>query len=129
MIGDFIPSLGFLDRIMNYKAAMQRTHGRYDSFLNRVLQEHRQHQQQSNGTCERDLVDILLSLPGEDGAEPLDGQIIKGLLMIKFLSWPYMIPQRASYQTCATCDITKHLQAHTDLSVNIIDQLVGLFTD
>lgn len=86
LIGDVIPYLGFLDRIMNHKAAMQKVHHSFDSFLAGVLEEHRQHQRQSTGSkAERDFVDILLALPGEDGAPHLDEPLIKALLMVGYV--------------------------------------------
>lgn len=90
LIGDVIPWLGFLDRIMDYKGAMVRAHKRMDAFLDPLLEAHRHARQQqllrqgcgAGGVVDRDLVDVLLSLPGNDGAQGLDAITLKAQLFV-----------------------------------------------
>eukprot|EP00246_Nothoceros_aenigmaticus_P014460 TRINITY_DN5497_c0_g1_i1.p1 TRINITY_DN5497_c0_g1~~TRINITY_DN5497_c0_g1_i1.p1 ORF type:complete len:377 (-),score=45.28 TRINITY_DN5497_c0_g1_i1:431-1522(-) len=74
-IGDFIPSLSFLNTLTGERARVNRTHRGCDKFLGRLLEEHRQHPKEEN----LDFLDVLLRLPGVEGGQYLEDHLIKTL--------------------------------------------------
>nr|QKV26467.1 flavonoid 3' hydroxylase 1 [Panax notoginseng] len=87
-IGDFIPALEWLD-LQGVTLKMKKLHGRFDSFLSLILEEHKQRGRHgSSQQIHMDLLSMLLSLKKEDG-EGAGGQLltdteIKALLLNLF---------------------------------------------
>ena len=83
-IGDFIPALEFLD-LQGVAKKMKKLHARFDSFLNKILEEHSSSGGGGNPN-NADLLSTLLSLKvvedGEGGR--LTDTEIKALLLVIF---------------------------------------------
>ncbi|XP_020579445.1 cytochrome P450 71A1-like [Phalaenopsis equestris] len=91
-MADFIPWLGWVDRVIGLEGRARRTSRELDQFLERVLEEHLSRKKSSNAIgsskeCE-DLVDVLLSVKDEHGSEdadiPLGKEHIKALILEMF---------------------------------------------
>ncbi|GAA0159154.1 oxygenase [Lithospermum erythrorhizon] len=80
-LGDYLPFWRWFDPY-GCEKKMREVEKRVDDFHSRIIEEHQKRKgnkgQQYEG--EMDFVDILLSLPGEDGKEHLDDQDIKALV-------------------------------------------------
>ncbi|KAL5700479.1 laurate 7-monooxygenase [Ranunculus cassubicifolius] len=75
-LGDYLPIWRWFDPF-GCEKKMRDVERRIDDFHVRIIEEHRKGQ--SNGDI-RDFVDILLSLPGENGAQHMDDTDIKALI-------------------------------------------------
>ncbi|KAL5987816.1 cytochrome P450 [Asimina triloba] len=81
-LGDFIPALDWMD-LQGVARKMKKLHRKFDAFLAKILEEHRQ--EAATGT-HRDLLSVLMALKLEDG-EGDDGKLteteLKALLLGK----------------------------------------------
>lgn len=83
LLEDYVPYLSFLDRVKNYKADMQKVRKRVDSFLGKVIADHRRTQTKGEEVkANADFLHVLLSLPGPDGAERWTDDNLKGFLLV-----------------------------------------------
>ncbi|KAL4559753.1 hypothetical protein LXL04_031898 [Taraxacum kok-saghyz] len=78
-IGDYIPYLGWVDRVNGFEGKMEKIAREIDEFVEGVLDEHRK--KPENITESEHFVDILLDLQKEDAAGVLDNTNIKALLL------------------------------------------------
>lgn len=79
---------------------MREVEKRVDDFHSKIIEEHRKARENKKemGKCdeELDFVDVLLSLPGEDGKEHMDDVEIKALIQV--LSFLYCFSEvRVTY--------------------------------
>ena len=63
-VGDFFPSLKWVDVVRGFVARLRSTFREFDAFNNRLVQEHKTMKSSSNGDGSemKDFVDVLLSL-------------------------------------------------------------------
>ncbi|XP_020579331.1 cytochrome P450 71A1-like [Phalaenopsis equestris] len=88
-MADFVPWLGWVDRVIGLEGRARRTSRELDQFLERVLEEHLNRKKSSNAIgCSKecvDLVDVLLSVKDEhdtkDANIALDKEHIKALIL------------------------------------------------
>lgn len=89
-LGDYLPIWRWVDPY-GCEKKMREVEKRVDDFHTKILEEHRrvgedkrkQIGKEVDG-AEMDFVDVLLSLPGEDGKEHMDDVEIKALIQVKF---------------------------------------------
>nr|ADE80941.1 flavonoid 3'-hydroxylase [Epimedium sagittatum] len=83
-IGDFVPSLEWLD-LQGVASKMKKLHNRFDEFLNKILEEHKESNGE-DGHVHTDLLSVLIGL--KDDAEGEGGKLtdtnIKALLLDLF---------------------------------------------
>ncbi|KAK9086800.1 hypothetical protein Syun_029194 [Stephania yunnanensis] len=80
-LGDYLPIWRWIDPF-GCEKKMRDVEKRVDEFHRKIIEEHRKVRNDQNGDekGEMDFVDILLSLPGEDGKEHMDDVEIKALI-------------------------------------------------
>ncbi|KAF5195762.1 Cytochrome p450 [Thalictrum thalictroides] len=78
-LGDYLPIWRWFDPF-GCEKKMRSVEKRIDEFHMKIIQEHKKGQSQSSKGGVRDFVDVLLSLPGEDGADHMDDTDIKALI-------------------------------------------------
>lgn len=83
-LGDYIPFLKPFD-VQGYQARMKDIHSRMDKFLDRCIQQHLERKKQGEiKESERDFVDVMLALPGEEkGSERLEDCTIKATINVR----------------------------------------------
>eukprot|EP00246_Nothoceros_aenigmaticus_P002919 TRINITY_DN13842_c0_g1_i2.p1 TRINITY_DN13842_c0_g1~~TRINITY_DN13842_c0_g1_i2.p1 ORF type:complete len:483 (+),score=78.57 TRINITY_DN13842_c0_g1_i2:212-1450(+) len=79
-IADVIPCLFFLDWFTGINGRMTDLQRKVDTFLEKMLAQHTQHTRQAKDS-RLSIMDVLVSLPGEDGAQHLDEITIKALCL------------------------------------------------
>lgn len=90
-LGDYLPMWRWIDP-HGCEKKMREVEKRVDDFHTNILQEHRNRKaQMKDGDHEEmDFVDVLLSLPGEDGKGHLEDVDIKALIQVTHL--PFEVP-------------------------------------
>ncbi|KAL0464928.1 UNVERIFIED_CONTAM: cytochrome [Sesamum latifolium] len=81
-LGDYLPIWRWIDPY-GCEKRMREVEKRVDDFHAKIIEEHRQRIEVKQGESdegEMDFVDVLLSLPGEDGKEHMDDVEIKALI-------------------------------------------------
>ncbi|KAG0499467.1 hypothetical protein HPP92_003706 [Vanilla planifolia] len=78
-IGDYLPAWRWIDPSRCEKR-MREVEKKVDDFHQKIIEEHRKRRREAGVEHELDFVDVLLSLPGEDGKERLDDKEIKALM-------------------------------------------------
>nr|GMD34165.1 cytochrome P450 703A2 [Ipomoea batatas] len=76
-LGDYVPLWRWIDPY-GCEKKMREVEKRVDDFHMKILEEHRKTKKETDG--EMDFVDVLLSLPGENGKEHMDDVEIKALI-------------------------------------------------
>ncbi|PSS04657.1 Premnaspirodiene oxygenase [Actinidia chinensis var. chinensis] len=84
-IGDFFPSLAFVDLFTGLKKRLEKTFYELDSFLSKAVEEHVERRKISKPE-EEDLVDVLLQIKDHGGLEvPLTVDNIKSVILDLFV--------------------------------------------
>ncbi|XP_058189572.1 cytochrome P450 703A2 [Rhododendron vialii] len=81
-LGDYLPFWRWVDPY-GCEKKMREVEKRVDDFHTKIIEEHRRVKKENGGeenSGEMDFVDVLLSLPGEDGKEHMDDVEIKALI-------------------------------------------------
>jgi cytochrome P450 len=95
-LGDYLPFWRCVDPY-GCEKRMREVEKRVDDFHVRIIEEHRRARErktkESAGADDEDLdfVDVLLSLPGEDGKEHMDDIEIKALIQVIYIFFNFMI--------------------------------------
>ncbi|CAN5960930.1 unnamed protein product [Sphagnum jensenii] len=87
IIGDYIPSLRWVSKLQGSNASMHALRSRIRQFVQMLLDEH--HMRKSAPTTDseldndvpKDFMDVLLSMPGEDGTGTLSSDEIEAVVM------------------------------------------------
>ncbi|KAK6123578.1 hypothetical protein DH2020_042681 [Rehmannia glutinosa] len=85
-LGDYIPWLGWIDRVNGLDARIEKIAKQFDAFFEVVLQEHKDAKKRDDdigGDGELDFVDILLQFQKENeaGSTPIDDDTIKAIIL------------------------------------------------
>lgn len=84
-LGDYLPVWRWVDPY-GCEKKMREVEKRVDDFHSKIIEEHRKARKDKKGIGkgdeEMDFVDVLLSLPGEDGKEHMDDVEIKALIQV-----------------------------------------------
>lgn len=85
-LSDFIPFLKPFD-VQGYQAKMKDVHLRMDRFLDRCIQQHLERKAKGEiKESERDFVDVMLTLPGEEeGSARLEDCTIKAMINVRIM--------------------------------------------
>ncbi|PSR89129.1 Flavonoid 3'-monooxygenase [Actinidia chinensis var. chinensis] len=96
-IGDFIPALEWLD-LQGVAAKMKKLHGRFDSFLTNIMEEHKISQGGGDAQNHTDLLSTLISLKVDANGEgdKLSDTEIKALLLDLLLQELTHLPAQLS---------------------------------
>ncbi|KAL3642300.1 hypothetical protein CASFOL_013115 [Castilleja foliolosa] len=82
---DYIPWLGWIDRVNGLDAKVERVAKQFDEFLETVLQEHRDGIEHDDGDGEFDFVDILLEFQRDNkSSSPVEDDTIKAIILDMF---------------------------------------------
>lgn len=82
-LGDYLPIWRWVDPY-GCEKKMREVEKRVDDFHIKIIEEHRKRKsREGNEGDEIDFVDVLLSLPGEDGKQHMDDVEIKALIQVK----------------------------------------------
>ncbi|CAI0424897.1 unnamed protein product [Linum tenue] len=83
-LGDYLPFWRWIDPL-GCERKMMEVGKRIDEFHIKIIEEHRasSNNESKEEAKEMDFVDVLLSLPGEDGKEHMDDLEIKALIQVK----------------------------------------------
>lgn len=90
-LGDYLPIWRWVDLFYGCEKKMREVEKRVDEFHMKIIEEHRRmrEEKKKNGVGgnedggEMDFVDVLLSLPGENGKRHMDDVEIKALMQVK----------------------------------------------
>ncbi|GFQ07354.1 cytochrome p450 71a6 [Phtheirospermum japonicum] len=84
---DYIPWLGWIDRVNGLDAKVERVAKQFDEFLESVIQEHRDGKlKHDDGDGDFDFVDILLEYQREKkSSSPVEDETIKALIMVRMV--------------------------------------------
>ncbi|KAL8160053.1 hypothetical protein V2J09_001590 [Rumex salicifolius] len=104
-LGDYLPFWRWWDPF-GCERKMRDVEKRVDDFHTRILEEHRRANAKDGlkDSAEMDFVDVLLSLPGEDGKPQLSDVEIKALIQVLY-----------SILTCSSQDARFALGVHNDM--------------
>lgn len=89
-LGDYLPFWRWVDP-HGCEHKMRQVEKQVDEFHSKIIQEHRMERKRREADGEQDddanmdFVDVLLSLPGEDGKEHMDDAEIKALIQVSSL--------------------------------------------
>lgn len=78
-VGDYLPIWRWIDPYGSEKR-MQDVEKRVDDFHTKIIEEHRRKKEIRDVNEMEDFVDVLLSLPGEDGRAPMEDVEIKAVI-------------------------------------------------
>lgn len=91
-LGDYLPMWRWIDPL-GCEKKMRDVEKRVDEFHQKIIEEHRKlRERRKEGSAggdsegEMDFVDVLLSLPGEDGEEHMEDSEIKALIQVNFIN-------------------------------------------
>lgn len=85
-LGDYLPFWRWVDP-SGCEKEMRDVEKRVDTFHTKIIEEHRKAKRgKEDNNGEMDFVDVLLSLPGENGKEHMDDVEIKALIQVLFHS-------------------------------------------
>ncbi len=97
-LGDYLPFWRWVDPY-GCEKKMREVEKRVDNFHTKIIEEHRKARERKregvidDNDGELDFVDVLLSLPGEDGKQHMDDIQIKALIQVKyFIKYHCSIP-------------------------------------
>ncbi len=76
MIADYIPYLKWVTKLQGIDASLQALHTKLSTFLQQIIDEHRR-----NPNVE-DFVDVLLTMPQEDGIGTLSDDTIQAIITV-----------------------------------------------
>lgn len=79
-LGDYLPFWRWIDPF-GCEKKMRLVEKRVDDFHSKIIEQHRQ-RKEDRDDGEMDFVDVLLSLPGDDGKEHMDDIEIKALIQV-----------------------------------------------
>lgn len=98
-LGDYLPIWRWVDLLYGCEKKMRDVEKRVDEFHTRIIEEHRKRLRDDKkkykaagyeGSGDTDFVDVLLSLPGQNGKPHMDDVEIKALMQVKF-SLPFKL--------------------------------------
>ncbi|XP_004310039.1 PREDICTED: cytochrome P450 71A25-like isoform X1 [Fragaria vesca subsp. vesca] len=115
-VGDYIPWLGWLDRVSGLDASLDRVAKLFDDFLDIVIQEHMDSTVQK-AEDEKDFVDVLLELQQQHSPGfRIDRTSIKGVILDMFLAGTDTIATLAEW---TMAEIIKHPKVMSKLQTEI----------
>lgn len=87
-LGDYLPMWRWIDPY-GCEKKMREVEKRVDDFHSKIIEEHRKAREYKKmkteeGDGDMDFVDVLLSLPGQDGKEHMDDVEIKALIQVSY---------------------------------------------
>ncbi|GFQ04618.1 cytochrome p450 71a6 [Phtheirospermum japonicum] len=85
-IGDYMPWLGWIDRVSGLDAKVEKVAKQFDEFFESVIQEHRDGKfKHDDGDGDLDFVDVLLQLQRENkSSSPIEDYTIKAVILDMF---------------------------------------------
>nr|AJD25150.1 cytochrome P450 CYP71A59 [Salvia miltiorrhiza] len=84
-VGDYVPWLGWINRINGLDARVEHVAKQYDEFLERVIQQHRDRGGVGDDGAALDFVDVLLQFQREsEMTSPVEDYTIKAVIMDMF---------------------------------------------
>lgn len=81
-LGDYLPVWRWIDPF-GCERKMRQVEKMVDDFHSKIIQQHRENKEDGDDS-HMDFVDVLLSLPGEDGKKHMDDLEIKALIQVNF---------------------------------------------
>lgn len=85
-VGDFYPSLEWVNALTGMKRRLERTFERFDRFFDEIIEEHtKRRNRREEGEEQKDLVDVLLDIQKDGSLEiPLTMDNVKALILDMF---------------------------------------------
>ncbi|KAH8959949.1 hypothetical protein BDL97_06G104200 [Sphagnum fallax] len=80
IIADYIPSLKWVTKLQGIDASLQALHTKVSTFLQQIIDEHRRNPNVVDDDTVKDFVDVLLSMPQEDGTGHLSDDTIQAII-------------------------------------------------
>lgn len=99
-LGDYLPIWRWVDLFYGCEKKMKEVEKKIDEFHTKIIEEHRkmrEEKKKNGGTrneddgSDMDFVDVLLSLPGENGKAHMDDVEIKALMQVFFFAYSLFI--------------------------------------
>ncbi|GLJ18947.1 hypothetical protein SUGI_0338880 [Cryptomeria japonica] len=88
-IGDFIPSIAWIDDLSGVKRKMKKAHNFFDAVVEKIIDEHmeesRRRGSQEHEKHTKDLVDVLLEMPQNENEMKITREHIKATIFDMFL--------------------------------------------
>lgn len=82
-IGDFIPSLAWIDELSGAKGQMKKAHNFFDAVVEKIIDEHKGNQDQEDHA--KDLVDVLLEMARNESSIKITREHMKATVLDMFL--------------------------------------------
>ncbi len=82
IIADYIPYLKWVTKLQGIDASLQALHTKLSTFLLQIIDEHRRNSNVVDNHTVKDFVDVLLTMPQEDGTGHLADDKIQAIIMV-----------------------------------------------
>ncbi len=82
IIADYIPYLKWVTKLQGIDASLQALHTKLSTFLEQIVDEHRRNPNVVDNYTVKDFVDVLLTMPQEDGTGHLSDDTIQAIITV-----------------------------------------------
>jgi hypothetical protein len=82
IIADYIPYLKWVTKLQGIDASLQALHTKLSTFLLQIIDEHRRNSNVVDNHTVKDFVDVLLTMPHEDGTGHLSDDTIQAIITV-----------------------------------------------
>ncbi len=82
IISDYIPYLKWVTKLQGIDASLQALHTKLSTFLQQIIDEHRRNPNVVDNYTIKDFVDVLLTVPQEDGTGHLSNDTIQAIIIV-----------------------------------------------
>ncbi len=82
IIADYIPYLKWVTKLQGIDASLQALHTKLSTFLRQIIDEHRRNPNVVDKYRVEDFVDVLLTMPQEDGTGHLSDDTIQAIITV-----------------------------------------------
>jgi hypothetical protein len=82
IISDYIPYLKWVTKFQGIDASLQALHTKLSTFLLQIIDEHRKNSNVVDNYTVKDFLDVLLTMPQEDGTGQLSDDAIQAIIWV-----------------------------------------------
>ncbi|KAH9568060.1 hypothetical protein CY35_03G057600 [Sphagnum magellanicum] len=120
IIADYIPYLKWVTKLQGIDASLQALHTKISTFLQQIIDEHRRNPNVDDNYTVKDFVDVLLTMPQEDGTGHLSDDTIQAIItdmLAAGLDTSYVTLEWVMAELLRHPDIMKRAQEELDTVV------------
>ncbi len=82
IIADYIPYLKWVTKLQGIDASLQALYTKLSTFIQQIIDEHRRNPNVVDNDTIKDFVDVLLTMPQEDGTGHLSDDTIQAIITV-----------------------------------------------